>query len=154
MDTEEAASMRLQVHVISTIAHRDAIFGASSRGRGGVWMRNPLLSSSVEDGGHQDDVAVQVEGDDDGDDGDDSSVDMDDDSVADWVPPFDTRRTLFVWAPSSESGEGGAADPFTSCVIGKRMMRFLVLVAAWEGDHLAESIFAALGTRVVDVLHG
>jgi hypothetical protein len=145
MDTEEAASMRLQVHVISTIAHRDAIFGASSRDRGGAWTRNPLLSSSAEDGGHQDDVAVQVEGD------DDSGVEIDVDIVADWVPPFDTRRTLFVWAPS---GEGGAADPFTSCVIGKRMMRFLVLVAAWEGDHLAESIFAALGTRVVDVLHG
>jgi hypothetical protein len=143
MDSAEAVSMRLQVHVISTIAHRNAIFGASSRQRGGAWTSNPL-SSSPDEGSQLDHVEVEVHSD------DDDAVEMDD-SVADWVPPFDTRRTLFVWAPS---GAGASADPFTSCVIGRRMMRFLVLVAAWEGDHLAESIFAALGTRVVDVLHG
>jgi len=33
------------------------------------------------------------------------------------------------------------------------MMQFLVLVAAWEGPNLASDLFAAVGTRVVDLVH-
>eukprot|EP00455_Lapot_gusevi_P027949 TRINITY_DN296_c0_g2_i3.p1 TRINITY_DN296_c0_g2~~TRINITY_DN296_c0_g2_i3.p1 ORF type:complete len:164 (-),score=31.89 TRINITY_DN296_c0_g2_i3:157-648(-) len=59
--------------------------------------------------------------------------------------PFDPRRSVFVWA--------GKGDPFTQDDIGRRMMRFLCLVAEWEKDSLAESLFSAIGVRVVDCLH-
>jgi hypothetical protein len=37
--------------------------------------------------------------------------------------------------------------------IGERLMRFLVLVAAWDKNLLAENLFSAIGVRVVDMLH-
>lgn len=62
---------------------------------------------------------------------------------------FDQRRTLFVWTGSTKDGMPfGRNDPN-----GTRMMRFLVLIKDWEGDNLAESLFSAIGMRVVDVLH-
>lgn len=60
--------------------------------------------------------------------------------------PFDIRKTLFIWS--------GASDPFgKNDPAGSRMMRFLVLVKEWEKENLAESLFSAIGMRVVDVLH-
>lgn len=32
-------------------------------------------------------------------------------------------------------------------------MRYLLLVSNWEKQNLAESLFAAIGVRVVDILH-
>lgn len=59
--------------------------------------------------------------------------------------PFDPRSSLFVWShPSS--------DPFSKDEIGERLMRFLVLVAAWDRKLLAENLFSAIGVRVVDML--
>jgi hypothetical protein len=59
--------------------------------------------------------------------------------------PFDPRSSLFVWShPHS--------DPFTKDEIGERLMRFLVLVAAWDRALLAENLFSAIGVRVVDML--
>ena len=65
--------------------------------------------------------------------------------------PFDMRRTVFVWSGKGDpffTPEGGDAQ------IAKRVMRFLCLVADWERENLADSIFSALGVRVVDALHG
>ena len=67
------------------------------------------------------------------------------------ILPFDPRKTVFVWMSE--------ADPFQKIkgekdLIGQRMMRFLCLVSSWEKENLAESIFSAIGVRVVDVLHG
>jgi len=60
--------------------------------------------------------------------------------------PFDPRSSLFVWShPTS--------DPFSKDEIGERLMRFLVLVAAWDRKLLAENLFSAIGVRVVDMLH-
>ena len=59
--------------------------------------------------------------------------------------PFDPRTSLFVWS--------GLGDPFTKDEIGERLMRFLVLVAAWDKSLLAENLFSAIGVRVVDMLH-
>ncbi len=59
--------------------------------------------------------------------------------------PFDADKTVFVWS--------GRGDPFTNDEIGSRMMRFLILVADWEGDNLAESLFSGINIRLVDVLH-
>ena len=59
--------------------------------------------------------------------------------------PFDPRTSLFVWSASG--------DPFTKDEIGERLMRFLVLVAAWDRNLLAENLFSAVGVRVVDMLH-
>ena len=40
------------------------------------------------------------------------------------------------------------------CVcVSERLMRFLVLVAAWDRKLLAENLFSAIGVRVVDMLH-
>jgi hypothetical protein len=65
---------------------------------------------------------------------------------------FDPRTELFVWvgqgSPFTADGGRGAPD-----AAGVRMMRFLCLVAEWEGENLAESLFSAVGVRVVDVLH-
>eukprot|EP00455_Lapot_gusevi_P047098 TRINITY_DN630_c0_g1_i8.p1 TRINITY_DN630_c0_g1~~TRINITY_DN630_c0_g1_i8.p1 ORF type:complete len:111 (-),score=53.71 TRINITY_DN630_c0_g1_i8:406-708(-) len=58
---------------------------------------------------------------------------------------FDMKRSVFVWT--------GNGDPFKG-EAGQRMMRFLVLVADWEKENLAESLFSAIGVRVVDCLHG
>jgi hypothetical protein len=58
--------------------------------------------------------------------------------------PFDPRTSLFVWSASG--------DPFTKDEIGERLMRFLVLVAAWDRNLLAENLFSAIGVRVVDML--
>jgi len=33
------------------------------------------------------------------------------------------------------------------------MMKYLVLVAAWDGPNLADSLFSAIGTRVVELVH-
>jgi hypothetical protein len=33
------------------------------------------------------------------------------------------------------------------------MMRFLILVADWEGGNLAEALFAGINIRITDVLH-
>ena len=60
-------------------------------------------------------------------------------------------RAVFVWSGKGDpffTPEGG--DP----LIAKRIMRFLCLVADWERENLADSIFSALGVRVVDALHG
>jgi len=37
--------------------------------------------------------------------------------------------------------------------IGQRMMKYLVLVAAWDGPSLANNLLSAVGTRVVDIVH-
>jgi hypothetical protein len=58
--------------------------------------------------------------------------------------PFDPRTSLFVWSATG--------DPFTKDEIGERLMRFLVLVAAWDRNLLAENLFSAIGVRVVDML--
>lgn len=55
------------------------------------------------------------------------------------------KYSLFIW-----NGEG---DPFTADAIGKRLMRFLVLVSAWDKKLLAENLFSAIGLKVVDLLH-
>eukprot|EP00457_Paulinella_chromatophora_P000725 gb/GEZN01000725.1/.p1 GENE.gb/GEZN01000725.1/~~gb/GEZN01000725.1/.p1 ORF type:complete len:1048 (-),score=158.59 gb/GEZN01000725.1/:137-3280(-) len=36
---------------------------------------------------------------------------------------------------------------------GKKLMQYLVLVKAWEGDALAKSVMAAISTKVVSLLH-
>ena len=65
------------------------------------------------------------------------------------VFPFDEHRPpLFVWSGATSDGA-----PFTRDASGSRLMQFLVLVADWEKDNLAESLFSAIGVRVVDVLH-
>jgi hypothetical protein len=43
--------------------------------------------------------------------------------------------------------------PFLLRTVGERLMRFLVLVAAWERQNLSEAIFCAIGVRVVDLMH-
>ena len=63
----------------------------------------------------------------------------------DMTQVFDRKQTMFVW-----TGDG---NPFTKDEVGQRMMRYFVLVQQWEGDNLAESLFSAIGMRVVDVLH-
>jgi hypothetical protein len=63
---------------------------------------------------------------------------------------LDNRFSLFLW---SGSGEKAGAMPFTDDAIGQRLMRYLVLVADWEKHGLAESLFSAIGVRVVDILH-
>lgn len=60
--------------------------------------------------------------------------------------PFDPRTSLFIWSDPT-------GDPFTKDEIGERLMRFLVLVAAWDKHLLAENLFSAIGVRVVDMLH-
>jgi hypothetical protein len=63
--------------------------------------------------------------------------------------PFDPRRTLFLWTGDTKDGMPfGRGDP-----IGLRLMRFLVLIKDWEKENMAESLFSAIGMRVVDVLH-
>ena len=57
---------------------------------------------------------------------------------------FDRSASLFIWA--------GTADPFSRDEIGLRLMRFLVMVAGWEGDELAESLFSAIAVLTVKIL--
>jgi len=57
----------------------------------------------------------------------------------------DGEFVVYVW-----SGEG---DPFTKDEIGQRLMRYLVLVASWEKENLAEDLFSAIGVRVAAILH-
>ena len=56
------------------------------------------------------------------------------------------RFSLFVW-----NGDG---DCFTPDAVGKKLMRFLVLVTRWDKALLAGNLFSAIGIRVVDILHG
>jgi len=63
---------------------------------------------------------------------------------------LDNRFSLFVWSGSAEKP---GAMPFTDDDVGQRLMRYLVLVADWEKYGLAESLFSAIGTRCVDILH-
>jgi len=37
--------------------------------------------------------------------------------------------------------------------VGYSMMKYLVLVALWDGPNLATNLFSAIGTRVVDIVH-
>lgn len=59
------------------------------------------------------------------------------------------KNALFVWSAMDEK-----QLPFTQDVAGQRMMRYLVLVAVWERNNLAASLFSALSVRVVDILQG
>ena len=52
---------------------------------------------------------------------------------------------MFAWSR--------VGDPFTKDDIGERMMRFLILIADWEKENLAESIFSGINIRLVDCLH-
>jgi len=36
---------------------------------------------------------------------------------------------------------------------GQVMMKYLVLVAAWDGPNLADNLLSAVGTRVVELIH-
>jgi hypothetical protein len=65
---------------------------------------------------------------------------------------FNPKLTMVVWN-GRDAATGKFIDPFTPDAIGTRMMKYLVLVAAWEGDNLADSVFSAIGMRVADVLH-
>ena len=62
---------------------------------------------------------------------------------------FDNRFSLFIWSGWKEPG----IIPFTDDEIGQRLMRYLVLVVDWEKHGLCESLFSAIGVRVVDILH-
>ena len=59
---------------------------------------------------------------------------------------IDLQRTIFVW-----NGDK-SINPFSDDDYGHRMMSVLCLVAAWE-TNLAQSLFSALGIRVVHSLH-
>lgn len=63
---------------------------------------------------------------------------------------FDNRFSLFIWSGCNEKER---IIPFTDDEIGQRLMRYLVLVVDWEKHGLAESLFSAIGVRVVDILH-
>jgi hypothetical protein len=63
---------------------------------------------------------------------------------------FDNRFSLFIWSGFSEAK---GTMPFTDDAIGQRLMRYLVVVAAWEKHGLAEALFSAIGVRVTDILH-
>jgi hypothetical protein len=115
-----STDLRVRVHVMSTMQHRDTLFGAA--------------------GG---DLAC--------------------------IAAMDQRRSVFVWT--------GDEDPFTDDEIGRRMLKYLyvhtcisfvfqymmiealffrlfrIISAKVERHHLAQTIFAAIGVRVVDVLH-
>ena len=60
--------------------------------------------------------------------------------------PFDPRTSLFVWSDPN-------GDPFTKDHIGERLMRFLVLVAAWDRKLLAENLFSAIGGQFLSQSH-
>jgi hypothetical protein len=62
----------------------------------------------------------------------------------------DNRFSLFIWSGFREKP---GTLPFTEDDIGQRMMRYLVLVTDWEKHGLGESLFSAIGVRVVDILH-
>lgn len=64
---------------------------------------------------------------------------------------FDNRFSLFIWSGSQEAKKN--MNPFTDDEIGQRLMRYLVLVVDWEKHGLCESLFSAIGVRVVDILH-
>lgn len=67
---------------------------------------------------------------------------------------FDPLRTIFIWAGKRKGPDGKEfEDPFTDDDVGRRVMRFLCLIAAWEGVNLGDSLFSALGIRTVDLLH-
>jgi len=66
------------------------------------------------------------------------------------VSSGDNRFSLYLWSGSQEKA---GVIPFTDDETGQRMMRYLVLVADWEKHSLAESLFSAIGVRVVDILH-
>lgn len=59
---------------------------------------------------------------------------------------LDLERTIFVW-----NGDK-SINPFSDYDIGHRMISVLCLVAAWE-TNLAQSLFSALGIRIVHSLH-
>jgi hypothetical protein len=63
---------------------------------------------------------------------------------------FDNRFSLFIWSGFQEPT---GVVPFTEDEIGQRLMRYLVLVCDWEKHSLCESLFSAIGVRVVDILH-
>jgi len=63
---------------------------------------------------------------------------------------LDNRFSLFIW---SGSAEAPGTLPFTDDATGQKLMRYLTLVADWEKHGLAESLFSAIGVRVVDILH-
>ena len=67
---------------------------------------------------------------------------------------FDAKKTIFIWNGQRILPDGKISDdPFTDDDIGRRMMRYLCLIKAWEGANLADSLFSALGIRVVDAIH-
>jgi len=63
---------------------------------------------------------------------------------------IDNRFSLFIWSGSAEAPN---TLPFTDDAVGQRLMRYLVLVSDWEKHSLCESLFSAIGVRVVDILH-
>lgn len=65
------------------------------------------------------------------------------------VSAIDNRFGLFIWSGSAEKP---GTMPFTDDPIGQKLMRYLVLVCDWEKHGLAESLFSAIGVRVVDML--
>lgn len=70
------------------------------------------------------------------------------------IPRFDPKKTIFVWDGVRVASDGKSFDdPFTEDDTGRRIMRYLCLIASWEGQNLADSLFSALGIRVVDALH-
>lgn len=137
----------VHVHVLHTLEERDALFGKSAAARSKLAKLNYALAMASSDDGSGIMTTTMIET---TRHRASTGNTKQDKEIAEAMVALNEataalRNNLYVW--------NGVGDPFSIDEIGSEMMRFLVLVSAWENDNLADSLFSAIGIKAVQLMH-